>query len=296
MQTLAQLKRRIDSTGDLHSVVRTMKSLAAVSIRQYEAASQSLVEYAHNLDMALGIVLRHDPDTRLYTRRSARKIPGAVIFGSDQGMCGSLNEQVTSHALDQLKQSGSDAGQMPVICAGMRAGGLLDDAGIDCDEIRELPASVHTITPHVGDILMAIDTWQAKTAVDHVLLFHARPTSAAGYTPHTVHLLPIDARWLEQHRYRTWDSASLPMFTMEPGRLLSCLIREYLFISIFRAFVESLASENAARLAAMQGAQKNIEELMEDLESRYNQLRQMSITEELLDIVSGFEALGQNTR
>ncbi|HKL00115.1 MAG TPA: F0F1 ATP synthase subunit gamma [Desulfotignum sp.] len=296
MQTLAQLKRRIDSTGDLHAVVRTMKSLAAVSIHQYEAASQSLVAYAHTLDMALGIVLRHDPDTRLYTRQSARKTPGAVIFGSDQGMCGSLNEQVTSHALDQLQQFDGDAGQMPVICVGMRAGGLVADAGINCSEIREVPGSVHAITPHVGEILMAIDTWQAKTEVDHVLLFHARPTSAAGYTPHTVHLLPIDAQWLSQHRYRSWDSASLPMFTMEPERLLSCLIREYLFISIFRAFVDSLASENAARLAAMQGAQKNIEELMEDLESRYNQLRQMSITEELLDIVSGFEALGQNTR
>jgi F-type H+-transporting ATPase subunit gamma len=295
MQTLAQLKRRLDSTGDLHSVVRTMKSLAAVSIRQYEEASRSLMDYAHTLDMALGIVLRHDPDTRLYTRRSARRTPGAVIFGSDQGMCGSLNEQVTSHALDQLKPPDRDVGQMPVVCVGMRAGGLLEDAGIDCYEIRELPGSVHSITPHVGEILMAIDTWQAKTDVDHVLLFYARPKSAAGYTPHTVNLLPLDARWLEQKRFRTWDSASLPMFTMEPERLLSCLIREYLFISIFRAFVESLASENAARLAAMQGAQKNIEELMDDLESQYNQLRQMSITEELLDIVSGFEALDQNT-
>ena len=296
MQTLSQLKRRIDSTGDLHSVVRTMKSLAAVNIRQYEEASRSLVDYAHTLDMALGIVLRHDPDIRLHTRRSARKKPGAVIFGSDQGMCGSLNEQVTSHALDHLKQPDRDAGRMPVICVGMRAGGLLDDAGINCSDIRELPGSVHTITPHVGEILMAIDTWQASTDVDHVLLFHARPGSGAGYTPHTVHLLPIDDQWLAQHRYRTWDSASLPMFTMEPDHLLSCLIREYLFISIFRAYVESLASENAARLAAMQGAQKNIEELMEDLESQYNQLRQMSITEELLDIVSGFEALDQNSR
>jgi F-type H+-transporting ATPase subunit gamma len=111
-----------------------------------------------------------------------------------------------------------------------------------------------------------------------------------------VHLLPIDDQWLERHRYRTWDSTSLPMFTMDPDQLLSRLIQEYLFITIFRAFVESLASENAARLAAMQGAQKNIEELMEDLESQYNQLRQMSITEELLDIVSGFEALDQNSR
>lgn len=294
MQTLTQLKRRIDSTGDLHSVVRTMKSLAAVNIRQYEEASHSLVEYSHTLDMALGIVLRHNPDTRLHTRQSARKKPGAVIFGSDQGMCGSLNEQVTSHALEQLMQTDQDLGQIPVICVGMRAGGLLEDAGINCSEIRELPGSVQTITPHVGEILMAIDTWQAKTDVDHVLLFYARPKSAAGYTPHMVHLLPIDSQWLAQHRYNTWESASLPMFTMDPDRLLSSLIREYLFITTFRAFVESLASENAARLAAMQGAQKNIEELMDNLESEYNQLRQMSITEELLDIVSGFEALDQN--
>ncbi len=293
MQTLAQLKRRLDSTDDLHTVVRTMKSLAAVNIRQYEQASHSLVEYAQTLEMALGIVLRHDPDTRLYTRQSARKKPGAVVFGSDQGMCGSLNEQVTSHALAELHGSDSNLNEIPVVCAGIRAADIMADAGVNCRDIRELPGSVNTITPHVGEILMAIDTWQTQTGVDHILLFHARQKSAAGYTPHTVHLLPIDAQWLEQHRYSTWDSVSLPMFTMEPNRLLSSLIREYLFMTIFRAYVESLASENAARLAAMQGAQKNIEELMDDLENQYNQLRQMSITGELLDIVSGFEALEQ---
>ncbi len=293
MQTLAQLKRRIGSTDDLHTVVRTMKSLAAVNIRQYEEASHSLVAYAQTLEMALGIVLRHDPDTRLYTRQSSRKKPGAVVFGSDQGMCGSLNEQVTSHALAALHDSGRDLKEIPVVCAGIRAADLMADAGADCRDIRELPGSVNTITPHVGEILMAIDTWQTRTGVDHIFLFHARQKSAAGYSPHTVHLLPIDAQWLEQYRYRTWDSACLPMFTMEPDQLLSSLIREYLFMTIFRAYVESLASENAARLAAMQGAQKNIEELMDDLENEYNQLRQMSITGELLDIVSGFEALDQ---
>lgn len=293
MQTLAQLKRRIDSTGELHSVVRTMKSLAAVNIRQYEQASLSLVDYSHTLEMALGIVLGHNPDIRLYTRRSTRNRPGAVIFGSDQGMCGSLNEQVTSHALNELNQTDRSLDQIPVVCAGIRTADLLSEAGLSNQQIRELPGSVHGITAHVGEILMTIETWQNKpeTHVDHVMLFHARQKSAAGYSPHTVHLLPIDSQWLEQHRSQTWDSSSLPMFTMEPDRLLSSLIGEYLFITIFRAYAESMASENAARLAAMQGAQKNIEELMDDLENDYNQVRQMSITEELLDLVSGFEAL-----
>ena len=72
---------------------------------------------------------------------------------------------------------------------------------------------------------------------------------------------------------------------------LRALIREYLFVSLFRACAESLASENASRLAAMQRAEKNIEELLEDLDGRFHRLRQSSIDEELFDVISGFEAL-----
>lgn len=83
----------------------------------------------------------------------------------------------------------------------------------------------------------------------------------------------------------------LPMFTMDRDQLFSVLIRQYLFVSLHRAFAESLASENASRLASMQNAQSNIAEQLEELTSTYHQRRQMSVTEELLDIVSGFEAL-----
>jgi F-type H+-transporting ATPase subunit gamma len=69
------------------------------------------------------------------------------------------------------------------------------------------------------------------------------------------------------------------------------LIREYLFVSLFRALAESLASENASRLASMQAAEKNIEEQLSELKKQFHQMRQMAITEELLDIVAGFEAL-----
>jgi F-type H+-transporting ATPase subunit gamma len=72
---------------------------------------------------------------------------------------------------------------------------------------------------------------------------------------------------------------------------LQALIREYLFISLFRACAESLASENASRLAAMQRAEKNIDELLEDLNQTFHRLRQSGIDEELFDVISGFEAL-----
>jgi F-type H+-transporting ATPase subunit gamma len=72
---------------------------------------------------------------------------------------------------------------------------------------------------------------------------------------------------------------------------LRALIREYLFVSLFRACAESLASENASRLAAMQRAEKNIDELLEDLNGTFHRLRQSGIDEELFDVISGFEAL-----
>jgi F-type H+-transporting ATPase subunit gamma len=83
----------------------------------------------------------------------------------------------------------------------------------------------------------------------------------------------------------------LPLFSMDRDQLFSALIRQYLFVSLFRACAESLASENASRLAAMQGAERNIEERLEELQTQFHQQRQMTITEELLDIVAGFEAL-----
>ena len=85
---------------------------------------------------------------------------------------------------------------------------------------------------------------------------------------------------------------TLPVFTMEWENLFRALIGEYLFVCIYRAFANSLASENASRLAAMQSAEKNIEERLEELFMQFHRQRQMTITEELLDIVSGFEALG----
>ena len=78
---------------------------------------------------------------------------------------------------------------------------------------------------------------------------------------------------------------------MDGERLFTKLIRQYLFVSLYRAFAESLASENASRLASMQGAERNIEERLADLNAQFHRQRQMSITEELLDIVAGYEAL-----
>jgi F-type H+-transporting ATPase subunit gamma len=290
MQTIQSLKRKIDSTEDLQSVVKTMKTLAAVNIRQFEQAARALEDYFHTIEMGFQVVLRESARTRFTAGAAPEGRIAGIVFGSDQGMAGSLNEQIVTHAIDGFEQN--DRNEKPILLAvGERVFDHLTDAGFYVSDILNLPSSVSGITPYVQKIVMIIQAWHEKDNVNQVLLFHNRATSQASFRPHTVRMLPLDIQWLKQLEKKKWDSRCLPTFTMDPEVLFSSLVQGYLFVSIFRGFVESLASENAARLASMQGAEKNIGERLAELSSQYHQQRQMSITEELLDIVAGFEAM-----
>jgi F-type H+-transporting ATPase subunit gamma len=103
--------------------------------------------------------------------------------------------------------------------------------------------------------------------------------------------LPLDGQWEERLGKVRWPTGNLPQVMDSDNKTLRALIREYLFISLFQACAESLASENASRLAAMERANKNIDDLLENLHGTFHRLRQSRIDEELFDVISGFEAL-----
>jgi len=177
------------------------------------------------------------------------------------------------------------------MAVGERMKDLLEDSGQPVEAFCPVPGSVAGITPRVQETLMNIELWNREGARDQIYLFYDTEESGAACQPHTVHLLPLDQEWISNLKAQPWPSRALPTFTMDWDRLFSSLIHEYLFVSLYRAFAESLASENASRLASMQGAEKNIEEMLSGLKTHFQQQRQMSITGELLDIVAGFEAL-----
>jgi F-type H+-transporting ATPase subunit gamma len=167
----------------------------------------------------------------------------------------------------------------------------VEDAGQPVDELMATPSSTAGITPLVQEIIMVIEEWHFRHNVDHFMLFYNDYISGANYRPYQIQLLPVNRDWLKEIAHKKWDSKTLPIYRMDGDKIFSSLIREYLFVSLYRAFAESLASENASRLASMQNAEKNIEEQMQDLHVQFHRTRQMTITEELLDIVAGFEAL-----
>jgi F-type H+-transporting ATPase subunit gamma len=296
MQTPEALKAQISSTTDLQSVVKTMKALAAVSIQQYESAIESLRQYSQTVELGLQILL-HQPQFTESASLLEPDLPpesrlGLIIFGSDQGLCGQFNRQIAQHLNDYLGDPPFPLKRnQRVAVVGARPVPLLQDFGISVDERFTVPSSVSEIIDRVQDLLLLIDQWREAEDCDRMLLFYNRPTSSAAYESTIVQLLPLDQDWLTKLRQRPWNSRTLPTVLMNSDKLVSKLVRQYLFITLYQAIAASLASENASRLAAMQSAESNIEERLEELTGQYRQQRQSAITAELLDVVSGFEAL-----
>ena len=290
MLTAEALKRKIQSAQDLLGVVKTMKALAAVSIRQYQRSVESLSDYSRTVEMGLQIVLKDRRGAAAPTRQRARRL-GAIVFGTDQGLCGQFNNIVTQHAIEEVERTDFKKEERFFIVIGVKAADILGDTGQNVFETLTTPGSTAGITAMVQDITLLLEDWRFKRSVENMYLFYNEYISGATYRPRTLRLLPVDQAWLADLRKQKWSSRTLPLFTMDWERIFRSLIREYLFVSVYRAFANSLASENASRLAAMQNAEKNIEERLEELDVQFHRQRQMTITEELLDIVAGFEVL-----
>lgn len=290
MQTLDAIQRDMDTAADLQAIVRTMKALAAVSIRQYERALESLTDYKLTVEMGLQVVLQDHQAVLTEQQKKQHLWTGAIVFGSDHGLCGRYNENIAAFAVDKLDEAGYERQHRRILAVGARVDASLRSLGQGVEALFFVPGSVTGITETVQQILLHIDSWQQQ-GIERVLLFHNANRQRKTYVPQALELLPVDLFSFNRLNTKPWPSRSLPTFTMDSEQLLSSLIRQHLFILLFSACAESLAGEHASRLASMQVAEKNIKERLELLTALYRQQRQNQITEELLDVVAGFEAL-----
>lgn len=290
---MAGLRRKIGSASDLQSVVRTMKALAASSIGQYEQSVRALADYDRAVELGLSICLRNSAPAAPASEdkgRTGEASVGAIVFGSDQGLVGQFNDVVADFAMKTLAAL---PGKPRVWAVGERVHGRLSDAGLPPVGRFAVPNSVVAITPLVGRILVESETRHGQGIVTELHLFYNRRTSGAVYSPVSQRLLPLDATWRGRLARLPRPTENLPEVLGGGTATLRALIREYLFVSLFRACAESLASENASRLAAMQRAERNIDELLGNLHGAFHRLRQSGIDEELFDVLFGYEALSK---
>ena len=297
METQESLRRKLKGAVDLKSVARTMKAMAASNIGQYEMAVHSLHDYYRTVALGIIAYFRAEKIEIVNDKKEPKgkeeKLICAIVFGSDQGLVGQFNDSLTDFAAHFLSAL---PGRKEVWAVGERVQLLLSDAGYTTTELFSLPNSVNAITPLVEQILVKSEENQEKGSLNEVYIFHNQQQSGASYVPIRQQLLPLDERWKNYMAEFQWPTCKIPQVIGGTKPTLLALIHTYLFTSLFKACAESLASENACRLAAMQRAEKNIDELLDDLSHKFHSLRQSTIDEELFDVVSGFEALKDVTK
>ena len=262
--TTIALRRQIGSAGDLKLVVRTMKASAASAIGQYERSVAALGDYARTVELGLGVCLRSAASDEAHANDPSPPIKNpvvhALVFGSDQGLVGRFNEAVVEHALTQLA---AEPATVRLWAVGERVQARLQDAKRPPEGVFAVPGSVEQITRLVGQILLKVPVLSGEPLTDpeadsaapkgrqptgapaSLVLVYNRP-SGSGYAPVSQRLLPLDGPWQRELAGQPWPTKQLPEVLGSGAQALRAFIREHLFVSLFRASAESLASETPA--------------------------------------------------
>ena len=294
MPTLDNLRRTVATVENLRGIVRTMKTLAAVSIRQYEQAVAAVADYERAIRLGLAALRNGDavpahPSSNLAVSRGEKFAVGVVAFGSDHGLCGRFNEDLAAQVHTTLAEFPAHGHR--VLAVGVRLAAALENLNLVPERTFYTPAAATGIVSTLRQMLPALEQWR-NAGVERLLLCQQRPQAGMRPTPRTLALLPLDPAVLQGPE--PWPGRSRPGHYGDRTALLASLLSEWLFITFFRACAESMASEHASRLLAMQNAERNIEDKLTTLRTLYHQQRQEAITTELLDVIVGFEAMAKS--
>lgn len=275
MEQLPRLKARISRLGELRDLIRALRALAASHVQEAQTALPGIRGYVDVVEdvIAEGAALLPETDG---TPVASTLVGGSVLIlvCSELGFVGNFNERLLDRAEAERKAA------QDLIVIGRRGAVLAEERGLAV--ASEFPMATHVggvlgVTRHVAERLAAV------TTADIVF---GRYIRGGSFDPAIKRILPLDPELLVGSQRR-----SPPLHHLAPDVLLQRLASEYLFGEITHAVMESLASENGARLRAMETADHNIGDKLDTLRREEHTLRQEAITSELLDVVTGSEAI-----
>ncbi len=288
VQTLEALNHRMATLQSIRGIVRTMKTLSVVNAAPYDRAAASIKAYHETILQGLQIFAKSAllPETMAGVASHSPKI--ALVFGSDHGLCGGYNETIAAAAKTHVETD-----EWHILAVGAQMEDALSGLGLDVSVRFTPPASPDGIGRLAGEILIALDEYRALAQKNEIALTltYMQRSGHELQAPVTENLLPLSPTFLTDLAKRPWESRSLPILMMDDAAIFTALIRNHLFASLFRAAAEAIATENAARLSLMQQAERAIDERHEEMLQAVQSARQSEITNELLDVITGFEAL-----
>ncbi|WP_152207963.1 F0F1 ATP synthase subunit gamma [Marinobacter changyiensis] len=287
-QTLETLSRRTATLTSIRGIVHTMKTMSAINAVPYEHAAKSIESYHQTVLSGLRAFVAKTGPIAMPVAVQAEQI--LVVFGSDHGLCGNYNEVLALKAGTEASNAGSGN---RVLCVGCRMNDALSDQGLSPEVTFLPPASADGIGRLASDIVTRLDEIGGGDVHNRIAITLAF-TQRAGKgqrEPVLIPLLPLAPSLLSDAGQVGWQSRSLSDYTMQATPLLAALLRNHIFASVFQASAEAMVTENAARLALMQQAEQAVDERLEAVGGQFRLVRQDEITNELMDIIIGFEAL-----
>ena len=284
MRSLKAIQKSIHSATSLESIVSTMKAYASSNILHFQNAADASRAYGEVLSDSLYMLFSQEAEA-LPSLADQDGQTIHLVFGSDYGLTGRFNERIVDFALPQIPSGKNDR----LIAVGYQILTRMQRMK-KVEQFFGVPQTEEGITPVVQRILFNIDEWTRERPIGRILLYYNKPIGKASMKEVKETLFPLDLAGLAR-KPENWNSQSLPDILMDREQLLSDLVQQFFFISLYRTFCFSLVTENASRLASMQSAEKNIQERLEELQFLYRRERQSQITEDISDIISGYKAI-----
>jgi F-type H+-transporting ATPase subunit gamma len=284
MASLRDIKRRITSVEKTQQITRAMRMVAAAKLRRAQEAVEAARPYAEHMRAALEEVAGPESEHPLLVPRDEVKKLEIVVVTSDRGLCGAFNSSVLKHATQLARQRRGGVDEVFVTAVGRKANEFLRRRY----PVRKAFAGLGTVTyGHATQIARDLTQRYLDGEVDEVVLVYAEFVTTLTQRPLHARLLPFTPA---EGGAGGEDGAP---YEIEPSaeQLLSVLVPKAVEMEVFRALLENQAGEHAARMSAMESATRNTEEMIESLTLTYNRARQAAITKELVEIVSGAEAL-----
>lgn len=286
--TAERLKRKIKTAEELKDIVTNMKMLSSASIMQYEKAGEALDAYAENLRDAFRILALQNglPRRKNNIPRDSRRL--YVLIGSDNGMVGGFNREI----IRKLESESAPDGTL-YITVGKRAAMAAEAHKLSVFKGYAVSNSLKTVMLLAEYIITDIEEAMRRHHAGSVYIISNRRGVQGRVLTECEKIIPFDTADLEALRRQKWDTNNIPQLADSAEEMFKDLTGEALRITAARKINASLTAEHFIRMTNMRNSEKNIEENLENLNLEYQRQRQEDITDELIDVISGAEAMNK---
>jgi len=292
MASLKDLRNRIASVKATQKITKAMQMVAAAKLRRAQEAAEAARPYSERMGAVLANIAQAvgggGDAPALMTGTGKDDVHLLVVCTAERGLCGGFNSQIARLAREHVRKLLADGKQVKIICVGKKGFDILrrDFAQliidrVDLREVRTLGfANADAIARKVIGLFN-------EGQFDVCTLFYSNFKSVISQVPTAQQIIPAAAPSAGEAA----NGAAVYEYEPEPGEILSDLIPRNISVQIFRALLENAAGEMGAKMSAMDNATRNAGDMINKLSITYNRQRQAQITKELIEIISGAEAL-----